>query len=179
MTEPDMSRFSLGSVEQSGAQFELVFEREYDFSVETLWAAISDPEIMKLWWAEATVDLVVGGEFNLRWLNGEDGGALPWSTGEIRAFAPGHLLEATNSQHGLLRFQLEARGSATALIFTNVTSPPEERFVTMSLAGWHVHFDHLQHVLAGGTITWPSWYADYGLAWAELHSIYQDVTGLE
>ena len=178
MTDPDMSRFPLGSAQQIGEDYELVFERQYAFPVETIWAAITDPPMTKLWWAESEVDLVAGGRFNLRWLNGEDGAPLPWSTGEIAELGPGEHIKFGNSDHGILEFTLEADGRGTTLSFVNLVSPPEERFVTMSLAGWHVHFDHLQEVLDGGTIDWPNWYADYGPAWAELHSIYQDVTGL-
>lgn len=177
--EPDMSRFPLGTVEQNGEDYELVFEREYPFPIETIWAAITDPAMTRLWWAESEIDLADGGRFNLRWLNGEDGGALPWSAGEIVALRAGEHIELTNSDHGILQFTLQANGRGTDLTFANMASPPEQRFVTMSLAGWHVHLDHLQHVLEGGVIDWENWYADYGPAWAELHSIYQDVTGLE
>ncbi len=179
VTEPDMSRFPLGSVEQVGDDYELVFEREYSYPVETIWAAITDPAMTRLWWAESEIDLVDGGRFNLRWLNGADGESLPWSSGAIAALRLGEHIGLSNSDHGILQFTLAPNGRGTSLTFVNLVSPPEGRFVTMSLAGWHVHLDHLQEVLDGGVIDWSTWYAEYGPAWAELHSIYQDVTGLE
>ena len=179
VTEPDMSRFPLGSVEQVGDDYELVFEREYSYPVETIWAAITDPAMTRLWWAESEIDLVDGGRFNLRWLNGADGESLPWSSGAIAALRLVEHIGLSNSDHGILQFTLAPNGRGTSLTFVNLVSPPEGRFVTMSLAGWHVHLDHLQEVLDGGVIDWSTWYAEYGPAWAELHSIYQDVTGLE
>ncbi len=49
---------------------EVVLERVYDVSPETVWQAWTDPEMLKLWWGpdnvtipECTVDLKVGGTF--------------------------------------------------------------------------------------------------------------------
>ena len=173
-----MSRFPLGSVEQQGKAYTLDFEREYPFSAETIWAALTRPELTAQWWAEAEIDLRVGEVFRLRWLNSKDGEAQHWTGGEITALEPLQLLEHTNSDHGMLRWHLEERDGSTVLTLTNVVTPPERRFVTMSLAGWHVHLDHLQEALEGGTIDWPNWYPDYESAWAELREIYADINGL-
>jgi hypothetical protein len=41
------------------------------------------------------------------------------------------------------------------------------------LAGWHNHQDHLEHVLDGGTINWPSWSRDHMPEWERIRAAYE------
>jgi len=175
----DVAADQFGTVKRVGASFELTFDRDYPHPVDVVWASITDPDKTRLWWAESRIDPRVGGEFAVRWLNGEDGRPMEWLGGEILALDPGRLIEITNAQHGFLRWRVAPTPSGTRLAFTNRLTPPEERFVTMSLGGWHLHLDHLASVLAGGSVDWSTWYPDFGPAWTAVHERYRRVTGLD
>lgn len=162
----------------SALTYELTFEREYPHPSDVIWRSITDPELTKLWWAESRIDLRVGGEFGLRWLNGEDGNPQEWSSGRVLALEPGRLLELSNESHGFIGWRLRPAGTGTHVTFVNRVTPPQRRYVTMSLGGWHVHLDHLAFVLDGGAIDWTRWYPDYEPAWKAIHEKYQETTGL-
>ncbi|XAS68532.1 metalloregulator ArsR/SmtB family transcription factor [Micrococcaceae bacterium Sec5.7] len=180
----DMSRHPLGTLERlDDGTVRLTFVREYAHPVEAVWAAITDPAQTSKWWAAARGSAQPGSEFSLQWLNGEDG-ELEWWHGEVLRSEPPHLFEHSNSQHGLLRWELEAAivrvpdtaggGSkqGTRLTFTNIVSAPDDA-VTMSLAGWHVHLDHLQEALEGREADWPPWMETELPAWRRIHEEYQ------
>jgi hypothetical protein len=40
------------------------------------------------------------------------------------------------------------------------------------LAGWHIHLDHLEHVLDGGSIDWPNWSRDHMPEWERIRERY-------
>jgi uncharacterized protein YndB with AHSA1/START domain len=172
---------SLGTLQRHGDSFELRFTRDFAHEPAALWRAITDPDSTRRWWAETVVDLRVGGEWRVRWLNGEDGGPLEWLSGRIVELEPERLVEFTNEAHGVLRWQLEPIASGTRLVLVNTVAPPEPRFVTMSLAGWHVHLEHLSAVLDGSVVAidWPHWYRDHFPRWQRLHAAYQESTGLD
>jgi uncharacterized protein YndB with AHSA1/START domain len=62
---------------------EIEFERTYDASIEVVWKAWTDPEILKQWWGpndvsipECRIDLRLGGEIYLVMKAGESMGSL-------------------------------------------------------------------------------------------------------
>jgi len=169
---------SFGTVETLQDGYRLHFDRQYPLATTELATWLIDPEKTQRWWAESNVELTVGGQFNLRWLNGENSEPMEWWNGRISALELPGLLEHTNETHGLLRWELEQVADGTRLRFTNTITPPEERFVTLSLAGWHLHLDHLTEVLAGGTIDWRNWYPVYEQRWEKIHQQYQQRTNL-
>ena len=175
----DIGPEQFGTATRTGDGFELDFARDYLYPHDLVWRSVTDPERARLWWAETRVDPRVGGEFAVRWLNGRDGEPLEWLDGEILAIDEGRSIQFSNSDHGLLRWEVTPTPSGTRLRFTAQTTPAEERFVAMSLAGWHIHLDHLAQVLAGGTIDWSTWYAEYEPAWTALHEHYRGATGLQ
>lgn len=172
-TNTDYRRFPPGALGGDGDTAELVFVRDYPYPVERIWSSITDPEMTKLWWAEAEIDLRVGGRFALRWLNGEDGKPQEWWPGEITALVPKRLLEHTSEVHGLLRWELEPIDGGTRVTFTNRVTPGEEKYITMSLAGWHAHLDHLPEAIEGRAPRWDTWYEVHFPAWEEVHADYQ------
>ncbi|MDQ1550331.1 MAG: hypothetical protein QOD27_1989, partial [Microbacteriaceae bacterium] len=131
----DRRRFPLGTLLRTGDSAELTFVRDYPYPPERIWASITDPEQTRLWWAEARIDLATGGRFDLRWLNGEDGTPLDWTSGEVTELDPLRMLEHSNSTHGRLRWRLEPNEGGTTLIFVNRIAPGDDRFIAMSLAG--------------------------------------------
>jgi uncharacterized protein YndB with AHSA1/START domain len=174
----DRRRFPLGTLLRTGDIAELTFVRDYPYSPERIWASITDPEQTRLWWAEARIDLATGGRFDLRWLNGEDGTPLDWTSGEVTELDPLRLLEHSNSTHGRLRWRLEPNEGGTTLIFVNQIAPGDDRFIAMSLAGWHTHLDHLPDAIEGRGPSWDSWYEVHFPRWEELHAAYRRVGDL-
>jgi uncharacterized protein YndB with AHSA1/START domain len=122
--EPD----ELATLKKIGDSYELRFLRDMPHERERVWAAVTDPREMVRWWAESRVDLRVGGEFRLRWLNGDDGEPREWLGGEILRLRPPRLkdpalIEATNEAHGLVRFELEPTPVGTRLLFVATSTP--------------------------------------------------------
>lgn len=172
----DMSRHPLGGLEWlADGSARLVFVREYAHPTYRVWAAITDPGETVRWWAAARGKAEVGSEFSLKWLNGGDN-ELEWWHGEVLRCDPPRLFEHSNSQHGLLRWELESavvggKEDGTRLTFINVVAAPGDT-VSMGLAGWHVHLDHLQEALEGKDVDWPAWHQDFLPAWEKIHQGY-------
>jgi hypothetical protein len=63
--------------------------------------------------------------------------------------------------------------ATAALTFTAEVELPAE-FETKVIAGWHIHLDHLEEVLDGGTIDWPNWDREHRPDWERIHEHYTD-----
>ncbi|MGC4192266.1 MAG: SRPBCC family protein [Thermomicrobiales bacterium] len=176
----DMARFPLGTLKQQGDdRFTLTFIRDFPHPIVQVWEAITNPAMTIRWWAETRIDLRPGGQFDARWLNSDDGKPRHWTTGIVQRLDPPRLIEHTNSDHGLLRWELaETSPSSTRLTFTNEFTG-EAKWVPMSLAGWHVHLDHLAEALVGKAVDWPAWYLDFLPAWQSLNDTYIEVSHAE
>lgn len=171
----DMARHPLGEAEfLPDGTTRLVFVRHYHHPVARVWRAITDPAETRKWWAESRGELTPGSSFSLRWLNGDEAD-LEWWDGKVLAIEEPRLFELTNSAHGLLRFELEPAEvdgvPGTRVTFTNVLSAAADQ-VTLSLAGWHTHLDHLQEALEGRELDWPRWYEELLPAWEQIHRDY-------
>ncbi|MGO4383447.1 SRPBCC domain-containing protein [Specibacter sp. RAF43] len=171
----DMTRFGLGTVETlDGDRVKLTFTRDYAAARETVWAMLTDPEQTIRWWAMVRGAARTGSSFDLKWLNVKDlghGTDLDWWNGHVVEAAEPRVLEITNAMHGIIRAELTALTGKTRLVFTNIISVPEE-MVLMSLAGWHVHLDHLQEALDGKSVDWPHWWDDFYPCWEKVHAAY-------
>ncbi|MET0724829.1 MAG: SRPBCC family protein [Leifsonia sp.] len=162
---------AFGSTERADDGWRLSFVREYPHPPERVWAMLTDPALTRLWWADARIDGREGGRFDLRWLNTPEAGE--WWTGEILAWEPPRHLELTNSEHGVLGWLLTPTGAGTRLEFRDTIRPEEESFVAMSLAGWHLHLDHLSDALGGTGQDWDGWLETWLPHWRELHAEYR------
>lgn len=149
----------LGTMEHRDGLDVLRFERRLAHPVEQVWAAITSPGELPGWWGNATVDLELGGRFDVQWLDGMG----PRREATITALDPPHLLETTGDPHGVIRFELAPDGErATRLTFTVEMELPEE-YRGQTLAGWHWHLDALEDALGGMPQAWdpenphPGW----------------------
>lgn len=174
------------TLKKIGDGYELRYVRDFAHERARLWAAVTEPDETVRWWAESRVDLRVGGQFRVRWLNGDDGEPREWLDGRIVELEPPRhtahsAIEFTNEAHGLLRFEFEPTPIGTRLVFVAKSTPPEEKYVAMLLAGWHIHLDHLGAVLDGTVdrIDWPRWNHDHLPRWQVLHERYLLATGPE
>lgn len=149
----------------------LHFERRLDHPVERVWAAITEPDEMVGWWAEAELDLRRGGRVVLRWLNSDDEGNQAVLNGTVTELDPPRLFEIEGEPHGVLHFELSPDGDGTHLTFSNIVSAPDD-VLPMALAGWHIHLDHLGDRLAGKPVDWERWDEEHRPAWGALHERY-------
>ena len=155
---------------------EIRFERRLAHPIEKVWAALTERGELIKWWGDATLELVEGADFKLRWLNTDDEGNAVAMNATIASLDPPRLLEtvgvwASTSQsgesiderHAVLRWELEADGDDTVLRFTNVVELTDEERA-MVPGGWHYHLDALATALDGGTVDLADpWEAAEGL----------------
>ena len=171
----DMTRFPLGTFAAvDDERTELLLTRHYEAVPAVLWNMLTNPEKTPMWWARIRGTATMGSSFDLKWLNVKDEGhgiETDWWYGRvIEADAP-RLLEVSNSMHGRIRIELTPEGTGTRLLFRNTVSVPAE-VVLMSLAGWHVHLDHLQEALMGKSVDWQHWWDDFHPCWEKIHAQY-------
>ena len=159
---------ALGTVEKRGDRAALRFERHLAHPIEDVWAAITEPEQLVAWLAEAEIELIEGGAVVLRWLNTDTEGNQAVARGTITRLEPPRLLEMDTDLHGTLRWHLVAEDDGCRLIFT-ATTGMAAHWLPVLLAGWHAHLDFLADALAGGRVDWPHWPLDH---WQVLHDAY-------
>src|SRR5438309_7660891 len=107
----------LGTVQTRDDSYLLRYERPLAHPIDDVWAALTDPAEMVGWWADADVDLVLGGKVELRWLNTDDEGNAAVARGTITALDPPHLVEYDTDVHGLLRWELAEQPDGCLLTF--------------------------------------------------------------
>lgn len=179
----------LGTIEQAGNRHVLRYERQLDHPVEKVWSALTEPAELRNWLAAAEeLELTEGGAIALRWLNVPDdigewedkGVDIPEDhdpsapiRGTITELDPPRLIEYETDQMGLMRWDLSGEGDGCTLTFTNTIELPEEAPPEQTLAGWHIHLDHLEVVLAGGEIDWSNWTEKYMEQWEGIRARYE------
>jgi uncharacterized protein YndB with AHSA1/START domain len=164
-----------GRIDIEDGRAVLRYERRYEHPIEEVWNAITDPERLVDWLADAEVELAEGGAIKLTWLNTDEDGNTAVMTGRITRFEPPHVFEYEGDIHGRLLWELREEDGATVLKLTNWTPAPEE-YRSKTAAGWDVHLDHLADALAGRSVDWPNWYRDHYPAWQEKERRYADQT---
>ena len=165
-----------GTLERRGDLRVIRFERRLGHPVERVWRALTEPGEIAAWLALAELDLVEGGDVVLTWQNTDPEGNTAVARGTVSALDPPRLVEFDTDIHGRLRWELEPDGDATRLRFTAEVELPDEYELEV-LAGWHIHLDHLEEVLDGGTIDWPNWSRDHMPAWERIRERYEAETG--
>jgi uncharacterized protein YndB with AHSA1/START domain len=156
-----------GTLRETNGGHELRFERHLKHPVEEVWAALTEPERLVAWLAQAEVELAPGGRVQLTWLNSPS-----VARGTVTAFDPPRLVEYSTDIHGRLRWELQPEGHGCLLTFTCTLADNIKEHLARNLAGWHVHLDHLADALEGHTVDWPRWTEDYMGRWTEYHDRY-------
>jgi uncharacterized protein YndB with AHSA1/START domain len=134
------------------------FERRYDAAPAEVWSALTEPERLGRWLADAELDLRVGGDYVLRFSD-EDEGQI--TRGRVLALEPERLLELTWLYPGendtVVRFELRPDGDGTILVLDHRGLPAAA--APGYGGGWHAHLDALEaHLGAGGE---PDWWGRY------------------
>jgi uncharacterized protein YndB with AHSA1/START domain len=161
-----------GTLERRGDHDLIRFERRLSHPVERVWRALTEPDEIAAWLAEADLELREGGTVVLSWQNTDDEGNTAIARGIVSALEPSRLIEFDTDIHGRLRWELVPDGDGTILTFTAEVDLPDD-YRTEVLAGWHIHLDHLEEVLAGGTIDWPNWDREHRPDWERIQERYE------
>ena len=130
-----------GTLRDDGDRCAVRFERLYGFSVEELWAALTDPRQLGGWLAPVTAwEERVGGRIALDF--GGDGSV----DGEILALEPGRVLEYSwrfaGEDESVVRLELEPREQGTLLVLDHRRLAREHG--AGYGAGWDAHLDRLR-----------------------------------
>jgi uncharacterized protein YndB with AHSA1/START domain len=151
----------------------LRYERRLSHAVDRVWRALTDPEQLRGWLAEADLEPERGGRVELRWLNTDEEGNSAVARGTVARWEPPRVLELDTDIHGRLRWELAPDGDgATRLTFTveHATLPAE--YVTKVRAGWHIHLDHLAAALDGRPVDWSRWNEEHLPRWKGIEARY-------
>jgi len=148
------------------------FERRLAHPPERVWSAITDPAELEHWLGRVEGEVAAGESVVVTWLNSDDEGATAVMTAAVTACEPPRTLELTGDIHGTLRFELEPDGAGTRLRFSVDMARESIDEVTLFLAGWHIHLDHLESALDGDRVDWERWDEVHRPRWDEHHSRY-------
>jgi uncharacterized protein YndB with AHSA1/START domain len=137
-----------GDVRDHGDRRAVRFERVLDATADEVWEALVEPERLRRWLGETTIDARREGAVDIRF-GDESGGHV---TGTIRAFDPPRLLEYEWRFEGeadsFVRFEVSSSAAGTTLVVDHRSLGPDA--ATGYAAGWHAHLDLLAEELAGG-----------------------------
>ena len=144
--------------------------------MEHVWAALTEPQELVGWLAEAEVDLRPGGRVVLRWLNSDDEGNQAVMHATITELDPPRLIEYEGDIHGTLRWELSPAGDGCVLRFSSTLEAPDD-VLPLVLAGWHIHLEHLAEALDGRPVDWERWNEEHRPQWQRHHDRYAPVVG--
>jgi len=142
-----------GEVRRDGETVTIVFHRRYRKPVEKVWAALTVPERLTDWFAEAKLDrLEVGGTFELYFTGAEYRSlatitevdpprVIAWTWSEVDGSKPSHV-----------RFELQPDGEGCLLTLTHSGLKPEEAIGVDS--GWHAHLEAVEDAAEGVFTPW-------------------------
>ncbi|GAB3030522.1 hypothetical protein GCM10027052_03400 [Parafrigoribacterium mesophilum] len=131
-----------------------------------MWDALVDPDLVVGWLAGASIDLRVGGHYDLAW---HRDGVRRVGPGVITELREGTLLTVDAAQHGVLSFRLQempggSRGTST-LLRLSVKLGVDPMFAARVRADWETRLDQLEDLLRGHPVDWANWVRDHGDDW--------------
>jgi uncharacterized protein YndB with AHSA1/START domain len=143
---------------EDGRDF-VVFERLLPHSIETVWAAITEPAQIEKWFPGFRLELAQGGRFDF-WFGGGNCEGPSHVNGVVTRYEPPTVLEC-----GSMRYELESRGTGTILRFSDILhyAGPRSKaeFCNSVLGGWHRYLDALGQALAGRVVNHGAAEFDY------------------
>lgn len=163
-----MTTQTLGTIERDGELRTVRHVRHYDASLEEVWAALTEPEQVKNWLAEMTIDPRAGGRIGFAW----DGGNT--QHGEVRVFDAPRVFEYTWEEGSLshIRFELSTDDNGTRLVLEHSLIKVDS--AAGIGAGWHSHLDALDALLDDSHQAPADWSARY----EELRPAYDQAAAL-
>jgi len=146
----DPRNATLGEVTTSGDAFAVVFHRYYPKPIEKVWAALTTPERLSDWLAQAEIESRPGGTMRLTW-NGQY-----HMEGRVIAWEPPHTFAWSwplDDRETIVRFELQADGDGCLLTLTH-SGLARNGNGSGVRAGWHAHLDGLPAAIDGRATPW-------------------------
>ncbi len=140
-----------GVVSIAGDTLQVVFRRRYAKPIEKVWAAITVPERIADWLAEAEIEMRVGGAIRLNWNKGTNR-----MEGRVVALDPPNTFAWTwtlDGRESVVRFDLKAEGDGCWLTLTHSGVDTRSGGVR---AGWHSHLEGIPDAIEGRATTWAT-----------------------
>ena len=138
-------------VTESG-EHEVRFDRRLDQPVAKVWAALTDPAVLKNWLGYVEIEPRVGGKFVLDFRGQE------LMTGTITAFEPERVIAYTWAEKNRLppsqvRWELSRDGDGCRLVLTHrYPASMARKDIVPFLAGWHAFLDVIGRGAAGAFV---------------------------
>jgi uncharacterized protein YndB with AHSA1/START domain len=162
--------------------YQFVFRRLIDLPALIVWDAVSDPDMVSGWLAEASIEQEEGGEFWFEWMTVPDRSLASASGGIVTRFEEGSAVDYTFVHEGEVtaRFRLRLqevpggpRDRQTELVVT-VSGVLPAGIANVLKASWRMHLDLLEDLVHGQPVDWATCEAEHGRTWrrylAELES---------
>jgi uncharacterized protein YndB with AHSA1/START domain len=147
-----LSNAPLGEVTATDDALQVVFHRRYAKPIEKVWAAITTPERLADWLAEAEIEMKAGGTIRFNWRNGEYR-----MEGRVLVCDPPHSFAWTwnlDDRDTLVRFDLRADGDGCWLTLTHSGLSPKDGRGSGVRAGWHAHLEGIPDAIEGRATPW-------------------------
>ena len=144
-------------LETSPGFYTVRYDRFIMVPIAKVWAALTEPERLADWFAQAKIELRIGGEVGFRW---ESHNYV--ETGFIVALKPPNLLAwaipGPDGRHSVVRWELkqeDPKGLGTRVTLTQTFLPTEH---LLSVAtGWHTHLHELpEAALRADPLPWTA-----------------------
>jgi uncharacterized protein YndB with AHSA1/START domain len=139
------------------------FERTVTRPRSAVWAALTEPSQLAVWLDEATVELRVGGRFEIRF---SDGPMLGLITDLVENSVLAYSWHEGQYGQSHVRWELSDRpdgGTTLALTHTRLLADSATGFA----AGWHHHLERLDALLEGTQLDWDA------NRFTDLHEMYK------
>jgi uncharacterized protein YndB with AHSA1/START domain len=167
MTETMDRIANAGTWRRIDGGWELRFERRLRHSPERVWNALTTPEGLACWLAEAVIDPVPGGrmDLNFRQPATDDFPDTPdcrRQSNEVLVHRPFTRFEHTfGHPDSIVSWRLEPDGDGTHLTLIHRVPQEWERDLSRTLSGWHHHMEGLEDAARGThhSWIWPRWTA--------------------
>jgi uncharacterized protein YndB with AHSA1/START domain len=159
---------TLGRLDTTGQQPQLIFTRRLTHAPEKVWRALTEAEHLKAWFP-TTIEGERKAGAKLRF--SFPGDKAPPFDGEMLAYDPPKVMELRWGGD-TLRFHLQPDGDGTLLTLTDTID--EYGKAARDAAGWHEKLDYLEVELAGENAPWEE-----GEVWKRVHPEYVERFGRE
>jgi uncharacterized protein YndB with AHSA1/START domain len=156
-------------VTESG-EHEVRFDRRIDQPVPKVWAALTDPAVLKNWLGNVDIEPQVGGKYVIDFRGDE------LMTGTITAYEREHVLAYTWAEGEKLppshvRWELSRDGEGCRLVLTHrYPASMTRKDIVPFLAGWHAFLDVIGRGAAGECVPYQDESAprvEYGAKYLE------------
>jgi len=151
-----------GAIRPLDGGWELRFERRLRHSPERVWAALTTPEGLACWLADAKIDPTPGGQMILRFTQ-PDHPASPdtdenrTQTNEVLVFEPFTRFEHTfgSAEDSIVSWRLTPDGDGTHLTLIHRIPGRWQGARANVLSGWQTHMEGLEDAIHGVRHPWP------------------------